>query len=70
MTAQDRPTSKPNNQNFTENWDGVFKDPVKLGVSPSTEVENWDYTKPKCHADSLKSLEYAGDKIEPIAGDL
>ena len=70
MTAQDRPTSKPNNKNFLNNWDGIFKDRIKQGVISSAEYIEMDCSKPKCHAESLKTLEYTGDKIEPIVGDL
>ena len=52
MSAQARPTSKPMSQQFADNYDRIFKkddiplgedtrpkDRVKLGLSPSTIVE-------------------------------
>lgn len=49
MSAQNRPVSKPMNEQFASNYDRIFakkepalKDRVKLGVSPSTVVENVD----------------------------
>jgi len=57
MSAKDRPTSKPMNQQFEDNYDRIFgkktpigedtrpKDRVKLGVSPSTDVEFVDCRK-------------------------
>jgi len=52
MSAQARPTSKPMSQQFADNYDKIFKkeeipigedtrpkDRVKLGLSPSTIVE-------------------------------
>ena len=55
MSAKDKPVSKPNNQKFSDNFDRIFgtpvgedtrpKDRVKLGVSPSTKVEEWDCRK-------------------------
>jgi hypothetical protein len=41
-----------------------FKDRVKLGVSPSTKVIDWDVTKPFPEPDLL-DMKYDGDKIEP-----
>ena len=54
MSAQDRPTSKASNKKFEDNYDRIFKkkefkDRVKLGVSPSTEVINIDCTHDKEH---------------------
>ena len=53
MSAQARPTSKPMSQQFADNYDRIFKkddiplgedtrpkDRVKLGLSPSTVVED------------------------------
>ena len=52
MSAQARPTSKPMSQQFADNYDRIFnkdipigedtrpKDRVKLGLSPSTIVED------------------------------
>ena len=70
MTAQDKPKSRPNNKKFNDNWDGIFKDRIKQGVSPNAEYIEMDCTKPKCSSDSLKGLEYTGGKIEPLMGDL
>ena len=52
MSAQEKPTSKPMSQQFADNYDRIFrkddipigedtrpKDRVKLGLSPSTIVE-------------------------------
>ena len=72
----DRLISKANNDKFKDNFDRifgkkestptVFKDRVKLGVSPSSSVENWDCrAKVENAADSLLSLKYDGNKIEP-----
>ena len=72
----DRLISKGVNDKFLDNFDRifgkkeaaptVFKDRVKLGVSPSTSVENWDCrTKAEKAAESLLNLQYDGNKIEP-----
>jgi len=56
MNAKNRPVSKSMRQQFAENYDLIFdstpvgedtrpKDRIKQGVSPSTEVEEWDCTK-------------------------
>jgi hypothetical protein len=59
MSAKDRPTSKASNKNWDDHWNNIFvgkvevpigedmrpKDRVKLGVSPSTIVEEVDCTK-------------------------
>ena len=46
-----------------------FKDRVKLGVSPSATVEDWDYVPPKMaikkKEDGITNLPYDGDKVEP-----
>ena len=52
MSAKDKPISKPMNKQFADNYDRIFakpplgedtrpKDWVKLGLSPSTIVEEW-----------------------------
>jgi len=76
----DRLTSKiGTNSKFLDNFDRIFgkkevpaapptrfKDRVKLGVSPSTDVENWDCTsKVEKAAESLLNLKYDGNKVEP-----
>jgi len=52
MSAKDKPVSKPMNKQFEDNYDLIFnkpigehdkpKDRVKLGLSPSTIVEEMD----------------------------
>jgi len=53
MSAKDKPISKPMNKQFQDNYDRIFnkpkpdhkpKDWVKLGLSPSTTVEEIDCT--------------------------
>ena len=75
----DRIISKGVNDKFLDNFDRIFgkketltsppirfKDSVKLGLSPSTSVENWDCrTKAQKAAESLLNLKYDGNKIEP-----
>jgi len=72
----DRLVSKGVNDKFLDNFDRifgkkeatptVFKDRVKIGVSPSTDVENWDCrTEVEKAAESLLNLKYDGNKIEP-----
>ena len=75
----DRIISKDVNDKFLDNFDRIFgkketlisppirfKDSVKLGLSPSTSVENWDCrTKAEKAAESLLNLQYDGNKIEP-----
>ena len=72
----DRLISKRNSDKFKDNFDRifgkkdvvptVFKDRVKIGVSPSTDVENWDCrTEVEKAAESLLNLKYDGNKIEP-----
>ena len=75
----DRIISKNVNDKFLDNFDRIFgkkealisppirfKDSVKLGLSPSTSVENWDCrTKAEKAAESLLNLQYDGNKIEP-----
>tara|TARA_R110000803_G_scaffold172100_2_gene235018 strand:- start:795 stop:1049 length:255 start_codon:yes stop_codon:yes gene_type:complete len=73
----DRLISRANSDKFKDNFDRifgkkeaaptVFKDRVKLGVSPSTSVENWDCrAEVEKAAESLLNLKYDGNKIEPI----
>jgi len=54
MSAKDRPTSKPMNQQFADNYDKIFgkkvkrPEPSNLGHkhwSPSADVEEWDCRK-------------------------
>jgi len=56
MSAKDKPISKPMNKQFEDNYDRIFnkpkpehkpKDWVKLGLSPSTSVEEIDCTGDK-----------------------
>jgi len=75
----DRLTSKGNSDKFRESFDQIFgkketlvsepkrfKDRTKLGISPSSEVETWDCrTETEKAAESLLSLRYDGNKIEP-----
>ena len=72
----DRLASRGNSEKFKANFDRIFgkkvvtptkfKDRVKLGLSPSTKVENWDCrSEVEKAADSLLTLRYAGNKIEP-----
>ena len=75
----DRIISKNVNDKFLDNFDRIFgkketlisppirfKDSVKLGLSPSTSVENWDCrTKAEKASESLLNLQYDGNKIEP-----
>ena len=42
-----------------------FKDRVKLGISPSATVVDWDCMKEPFPESDLLELEYDGDKIEP-----
>ena len=48
MSAKEKPVSKPSTKYYDENYDRIFgktkavkKDRVKLGLSPSTIVEEW-----------------------------
>ena len=41
-----------------------FKDRVKLGISPSATVIDWDVTQPFPTA-GINELKYDGDKVEP-----
>ena len=75
----DRLISRGNSDKFKDNFDRIFgkkealisppirfKDSIKLGLSPSTSVENWDCrTKAQKAAESLLNLKYDGNKIEP-----
>ena len=75
----DRLTSKGNSDKFRDSFDLIFgkkeipvgepkrlKDRVKLGVSPSTDVESWDCrSKVEKAAESLLNMEYDGNKIQP-----
>ena len=72
----DRLASRGNSEKFKANFDRIFgkkvvtptkfKDRVKLGLSPSTKVENWDCrSEVEKAADSLLNLRYDGTKIEP-----
>ena len=72
----DRIISKGVNDKFLDNFDRIFgkkvvtptkfKDRVKLGLSPSTKLENWDCrSEVEKAADSLLTLQYDGTKIEP-----
>ena len=72
----DRLASRGNSEKFKANFDRIFgkkktattkfKDRVKLGLSPSTKVENWDCrTKVEKAANSLLTLKYDGTKKEP-----
>jgi len=77
----DRLTSKisATNDKFLDNFDKIFgrkealvsppirlKDSVKLGVSPSTDVQNIDCrTVAEKAAESLLNLKYDGNKLEP-----
>jgi len=72
----DRLTSKGNSDKFRDGFDRIFgkkvvtptkfKDRVKLGLSPSTKLENWDCrSEVEKAAESLLSLRYDGNKIEP-----
>ena len=82
MTAQNRPTSKPSNEKFRNSYDSIFGRAVldnpeyraaqnKKTLLLRGLVDNIaNAPTPKCRAESLKSLEYTGDKIEPIVGDL
>ena len=75
----DRIISKGVNDKFLDNFDRIFgkkealisppirfKDSVKLGLSPSTQVQTIDCrTKAEKAAESLLNLQYDGNKIEP-----
>ena len=75
----DRLTSKGSNDKFRDSFDRIFgkkeaplgepkrlKDRTKLGVSPSADVETWDCrSEVEKAAESLLSLRYNGNKIEP-----
>ena len=75
----DRLISKGVNDKFLDNFDRIFgkkealisppirfKDSVKLGLSPSTQVQTIDCrTKAEKAAESLLNLQYDGNKIEP-----
>ena len=75
----DRIISKNVNDKFLDNFDRIFgkketlisppirfKDSVKLGLSPSTQVQTIDCrTKAQKAAESLLNLQYDGNKIEP-----
>ena len=75
----DRIISKGVNDKFLDNFDRIFgkkealisppirfKDSVKLGLSPSTQVQTIDCrTKAQKAAESLLNLKYDGNKIEP-----
>ena len=72
----DRIISKGVNDKFLDNFDRIFgkkvvtptkfKDRVKLGLSPSTDLETWDCrSEVEKAADSLLTLQYDGTKIEP-----
>jgi len=75
----DRLTSKGNSDKFRDSFDRIFgkkeaplgepkrlKDRTKLGVSPSADVETWDCrSEVEKAAESLLSLRYNGNKIEP-----
>ena len=83
MSAQNRPISKVSNKNFNDNFDRIFnkkevpigedtrpKDRTKLGISPTTTVEEWDCrVKVEKSAESLKTLDYSGSRVEPIMED-
>jgi len=76
----DRLASKTGNTDkFKANFDRIFgkkeaplgepkrfKDRTKLGLSPSADVETWDCrSEVEKAAESLLSLRYNGNKIEP-----
>jgi len=72
----DRLASRGNSEKFKANFDRIFgkkvvtptkfKDRVKLGLSPSTKLENWDCrSEVEKAAESLLNLKYDGNKIEP-----
>ena len=75
----DRIISKGVNDKFLDNFDRIFgkkealisppirfKDSVKLGLSPSTQVQTIDCrTEAEKAAESLLNLKYDGNKIEP-----
>ena len=75
----DRLTSRVVSDKFLDNFDRIFgkketlisppirfKDSVKLGLSPSTQVQTIDCrTKAEKAAESLLNLKYDGNKIEP-----